>query len=106
MGAERPTDLCTQRQRGIRRPVGRPTGPLCQSFTMDSFYIGPGKPWLQAGSWDDLIAAAQVGNLLETQWCESKLAVPASSTRANDELAKDLASLSVDGGVLLIGIRD
>ncbi len=73
---------------------------------MDSFYIGPGKPWLKAGSWDDLIAAAQVGNFLETQWCESKLAVPASTPQANEELAKDLASLSVDGGVLLVGIRD
>lgn len=38
--------------------------------------------------------------------CELKADVPAASVGANTELAKDLASLTVDGGVLLVGVRD
>jgi hypothetical protein len=51
-------------------------------------------------------AAAAGGVLDETHWVELKQAVPASSKPANLELARDLASLSVDGGVLIIGIAD
>jgi len=45
------------------------------------------------------------GSLTETQWVECKLAIPAMSPGANAELATDLASLTVDGGVLVIGVR-
>lgn len=71
-----------------------------------SFYTGPGKPRLRTNGWDDLIAAVEAGVLTETQWVELKYAIPPTSPQANTELAKDLASLSVDGGVLLVGIKD
>ena len=73
---------------------------------MTSFYVGPRKPWLNASSWQHLIAAVEVGATTEAQWCELKLGIPASSQKSNIELAKDLASLTVDGGVLLVGIKD
>lgn len=44
--------------------------------------------------------------MTETQWVECKEAVPASASKANLELAKDLASLTVDGGVFVIGVKD
>ena len=65
---------------------------------MTSFYVGPRKPWLNASSWQHLVAAVEVGATMEAQWCELKLDVPASSQKSNIELAKDLASLTVDGG--------
>jgi hypothetical protein len=71
-----------------------------------SFYIGPGKPVLRVRGWDDLVAAAQVGVLAETQWVELKAALPESASAANLELAKDLASLSIDGGVYIVGVRN
>lgn len=71
-----------------------------------SFYLGPSKPVLRVTGWDDLVAAAQVGALAETQWVELKAALPASASAANLELAKDLASLSVDGGVYIVGVRN
>ncbi|MDQ3223056.1 MAG: ATP-binding protein [Gemmatimonadota bacterium] len=71
-----------------------------------SFYVGPGKPLLRVTGWDDLVAAAQAGVLAETQWVELKAALPAKANVANLELARDLASLSVDGGVLVIGVKN
>lgn len=71
-----------------------------------SFYLGPRKPRLLAQSWDDVVTAAAAGVLDETHWVELKEAVPPSSKPANLELARDLASLSVDGGVLVVGIAD
>ena len=71
-----------------------------------SFYLGPRKPRLKAETWDDMVSAAAAGVLDETHWVELKEAVPPSSKPANLELAKDLASLSVDGGVLVVGIVD
>jgi hypothetical protein len=71
-----------------------------------SFYLGPRQPRLVLGSWGDVVAAVQSGATRETQWCELKLDVPAGAAAANDELARDLASLTVDGGVLLIGVKN
>ena len=71
-----------------------------------SFYLGPRSSRLLAETWDEVVAAAAAGVLDETQWVELKEAVPPTSRSANLELAKDLASLSVDGGVLVIGITD
>lgn len=71
-----------------------------------SYYLGPGQPRLRLSSWSDVETAAASGVLAETAWVELKEAVPASSKSANKELARDLASLSVDGGTLLIGVRD
>jgi hypothetical protein len=71
-----------------------------------SFYAGPGRGILQINTWEELISAVQAGSLTETQWVECKKGVPATSPEANAELAKDLASLTVDGGVLVIGVKD
>ena len=71
-----------------------------------SFYVGPGKPLLRVTGWNDLVAAAQTGVLAETQWVELKAALPATANAANLELARDLASLSVDRGVLVIGVKN
>lgn len=48
-----------------------------------SCYLGPGKPVLRVTRWDDLVVAAQVGALVETQWVELKPALPASASVAN-----------------------
>ncbi len=53
-----------------------------------------------------MVTAAAAGVLDETHWVELKEAVPPSSKPANLELARDLASLSVDGGVYIVGIVD
>lgn len=74
--------------------------------TGSSFYLGPTASRLLASSWEDMVSAQAAGSLDETQWVERKQAVPPTSKPANRELAKDLASLSVDGGVFIVGITD
>ena len=76
------------------------------STSARSYYLGPKRSRLTATSWDEIAAAAAAGVLDETHWVELKKDVPATSKEANLELARDLASLSVDGGVLLVGIVD
>jgi hypothetical protein len=71
-----------------------------------SFYVGPGKSRLHADTWAQVVAAAAAGVLDETAWVELKETVPASNKTNNLELARDLASLSVDGGVLVVGVTD
>lgn len=75
-------------------------------MTSASFYRGPGKTPLMLDSLAAVETAAASGALDETRWVELKQEVPASSKPANLELAKDLASLSVDGGLLIVGIED
>ncbi len=71
-----------------------------------SYYIGRSARPVPLATWDEVVSAAHAGVLDETQWVELKRAVPATSKRANLELACDLASLSIDGGLLVIGIAD
>ena len=71
-----------------------------------SYYLGPDRSWWTPSSWRDIGDAATAGTLDETQRVELKAALPASSKPANLELARDLASLAVDGGLLVIGIED
>lgn len=71
-----------------------------------SFYAGPGRDRLLLRTWGDVEVAAGAGLLAESAWIELKEAVPATSKAANRELAKDLASLSVDGGLLVVGVTD
>jgi hypothetical protein len=71
-----------------------------------SHYLGPDKPRFAPTSWDDVGVAAAAGVLDEGRWVELKKDVPAKGAGANKELAKDLASLSVDGGTLVIGIEE
>lgn len=55
---------------------------------------------------DDLRAAFFDGRLDESAWCELKRELPPRSKDANRELARDLASLAVDGGSLYIGVDE
>jgi len=52
-----------------------------------------------------LLAAYQGGLLEERNWCDLKSSLPLSKA-ANAELARDLASFSVDGGTLIIGLDE
>lgn len=70
-----------------------------------SLFLGPGIARWTPNTWADIEAAATTGILDETHWVELKEAIGASKP-ANLELAKDLASLAVDGGMLVIGIQD
>ncbi|MGC3995463.1 MAG: ATP-binding protein [Propionicimonas sp.] len=69
-------------------------------------YLGPDRPRTSLSTWDEVAAAAQGGLLEENQWCELKLMLPPSDKKSNLELARDLASLSVYGGVFIVGIAD
>lgn len=71
-----------------------------------SLYLGPTVERWTPASWADVESAATAGLLDETHWVELKEAIPAASKPANLELAKDLASLACDGGLLVIGIAD
>jgi hypothetical protein len=73
---------------------------------MASFYLGPERERWSPRSWDDLVMAASAGLLDETSWVELKKDVPGSSPESNLELARDIASLAVEGGLLVIGIVD
>lgn len=92
--------------RSDRRRLARTVLAQCPAMDTHSFYIGPGNPPLRLSQWNDLVTAAETGTLTETQWVELKAAIPASSPAANLEVARDLASLSVDGGVLTVGVKN
>lgn len=70
-----------------------------------SFYLGPKHPTVRINTWAQLAAAADSGGLQENQWVECKQDVPKGES-ANRELAKDLASCGVEGGVIVIGAAD
>lgn len=55
---------------------------------------------------DDLRDAFFDGRLDEHAWCELKRELPPRSKNSNLELARDLASLAVDGGSLYIGVDE
>ena len=55
---------------------------------------------------DDLREAFFDGRLDEHAWCELKRELAPRSKAANLELARDLASLAVDGGSLYIGVDE
>lgn len=69
-------------------------------------YIGPGAPRWSPKSWQDVVVAAAGGLLDESHWLELKQDIPPASTGVNTELARDLASLAVDGGLFVVGIED
>lgn len=69
-------------------------------------YLGPGRPLTLLDNWDKVCAAAEGGLLEENQWCELKEKIGPSNKATNAELARDIASLSVHGGVLIFGVRD
>lgn len=69
-------------------------------------YLGPTVGRVPLSSWHEVEAAAQGGLLEETQWVELKEMPSPSNKATNTELGKDLASMSVHGGVLIFGVRD
>src|SRR5689334_22760054 len=75
-------------------------------MSTDSFYLGPTAGRWAPTTWDDVVTAAAAGLLDESAWVELKEDVPPAAKGSNLETAKDLASLSIDGGLYLVGIRD
>lgn len=71
-----------------------------------SFYLGPTASRWTPKTWDDVIGAAAGGLLDESSWLELKADLPAANAASNLETARDLASLTLDGGLYVVGIRD
>lgn len=72
-------------------------------------YLGPALGVVTFSTWAELVEAAEGGLLEESVWCELKVMAtqPGIGKKdANLEMAKDLASLSVDGGLLIYGVKD
>jgi hypothetical protein len=69
-------------------------------------YLGPDKGRWTPATWADVVEAAAGGLIDETHWVDLKQELPAGKATANTDLAKDLASLAVDGGLLVIGVED
>jgi Putative DNA-binding domain len=69
-------------------------------------YLGPRKGRWTPGGWSDVVEAAAGGLLDESHWVDLKQELPAGKRTANAELAQDLASFAVDGGLLVIGVED
>jgi hypothetical protein len=59
----------------------------------------------EPSTWDDIVAA--IGTLAEGQALDFKAAAALATTKpANDEVAKDIAAMSVGGGVVAYGIQE
>ncbi|MFG1774777.1 helix-turn-helix domain-containing protein [Nocardia salmonicida] len=72
-----------------------------------SFYLGPHTPRFTPTCWEDVEAFVAAGSLKEHHWAEAKKALgPSGKDDTNIELGRDLASLSVEGGTLFIGVTD
>lgn len=71
-----------------------------------SAYLGPEKGRWTPSTWSDIVEAAAGGLLDESHWVDLKQELPTGKRTHNTELAQDLASLAVDGGLLVIGIED
>jgi hypothetical protein len=71
-----------------------------------SAYLGPEKGRWTPTAWSDVLEAAAGGLLDESHWVDLKQELPAGKRTHNTELAQDLASLAVDGGLLVVGVED
>lgn len=69
-------------------------------------FLGPDKGRWGPATWSDVVEAAAGGLLDESHWVDLKQELAAGKATINTDLAKDLASLAVDGGLLVIGIED
>ncbi|WP_291408886.1 helix-turn-helix domain-containing protein [Actinophytocola sp.] len=69
-------------------------------------YLGPDKGRWSPATWADVVEAAAGGLIDETQWVDLKQELPVGKATVNTDVAKDLASLAVDGGLLIIGVED
>lgn len=59
---------------------------------------------MDLGSWESIKFAAEQGLINERTHCELKKGLPPASQ--NTELARDLASMTVEGGLLIYGVSD
>ena len=73
---------------------------------LSSAYLGPEKGRWTPIAWSDVVEAAAGGLLDESHWVDLKREFPAGKRTHNTELAQDLASLAVDGGLLVVGVED
>jgi hypothetical protein len=69
-------------------------------------YLGPGKGRWSPATWADIVDAAAGGLIDESHWVDLKQELPLRKASVNTDVAKDLASLAVDGGLLIIGVED
>ncbi len=69
-------------------------------------YLGPETGRWAPGTWTDVVEAAAGGLIDESHWVDLKQELPSGKAKHNTDLAKDLASLAVDGGLLVIGVED
>lgn len=97
-GSHGPRASTSKRRLGLSQREAR--------YSWSVHYLGPGRPLTSLSTWDEVVDAANGGLLEENQWCELKAMLPPSSKGTNLELARDLASLSVFGGALIIGVAD
>jgi len=70
-----------------------------------STYLGPERGRWAPQTWQEVLDAAGGGLLDESHWLDLKRELN-KSRPDNAALAQDLASLAIDGGVLIIGIED
>lgn len=71
-----------------------------------SLFMGPGRERWAPQTWEDVVTAAAGGLLDERHHIELKKAIAPPTKDTNRELAKDLAALACDGGVMIIGVVD
>src|SRR4051812_5638807 len=69
-------------------------------------YLGPEKGRWTPSGWSDIVEAAAGGLIDESHWVDLKQELPTGKRTVNTDLAQDLASLAVDGGLLIIGVED
>jgi len=72
---------------------------------MSGSYLSPSQVGWNPQSEEALAQAVDLGLLEETHYLELKGLVPPGKV-ANKELARDLAQFGIDGGVLLVGVRE
>lgn len=72
---------------------------------MTAVYLSPDVPRWTPETEDDLKSALDGGLLEESHWLDLKREIEPGRS-ANRELARDLSSFAIDGGVLLVGVEE
>ena len=80
-------------------------GPMTET-QRQSVYLGPQQKRWTPATWAEVVEAAAGGLLDESHWVDLKRELATGKASVNTDLAKDLASFAVDGGLLVIGIED
>ena len=73
-----------------------------ESQRPSSACLGPEKGRWTPTAWSDVVEAAAGGLLDESHWVDLKQELPTGKRTHSTELAQDLASLAVDGGLLAV----